>query len=235
MEENIILNPVPYEKVRSLCHKVKEGDENAINTAAKMLAKALPKSNVVLIPVPGHTGKADYTLKLAKAIRKNSDTKYITAICSCLRSNCHESLCEAKHQEKNINHITIKISFTDKITRTLYNTYLQNDFVPVLVDNVIDTGKTMRECIKLIPKGQILTIGDTGCWKQAPNKKLQKTKILTFSSALAAAKQAEFESRTGWYVNIRNKINLSGLETWELEITGKAETRENQNINPTPS
>ena len=41
---------------RWVCHKIKEMDKDAINYAARNMAKLISFHNAVLVPMPGHTG-----------------------------------------------------------------------------------------------------------------------------------------------------------------------------------
>lgn len=50
-----------------VAHKLKEGDHDAMDYAARQIAKLLPQ-NAVLVPIPGHHGKAEQTMQLARAI-----------------------------------------------------------------------------------------------------------------------------------------------------------------------
>lgn len=57
----------PYEEVAGICHKVKDGlatDYDIMEIAYQIDAK-LP-NDAVLIPIPGHNGKAEITLKICQ-------------------------------------------------------------------------------------------------------------------------------------------------------------------------
>ena len=49
---------------RWVAHKLKDGDNDAIDYAARQIAKVIPQ-NAVLVPIPGHHGKAEQTMQLA--------------------------------------------------------------------------------------------------------------------------------------------------------------------------
>ncbi|MGQ0654916.1 MAG: hypothetical protein ACT4P4_22055, partial [Betaproteobacteria bacterium] len=57
----------PNDPVRLTAHALQRGDDAAIERAAAQMAKGLPW-DVVLVPVPGHGGRAEQTLRLASAI-----------------------------------------------------------------------------------------------------------------------------------------------------------------------
>ena len=52
---------------RWVAHKLKDGDHDAIDYAARQIAKLLPQ-NAVLVPIPGHHGKAEQTGHLQKRV-----------------------------------------------------------------------------------------------------------------------------------------------------------------------
>lgn len=72
---------------RWVCHKIKEMDKDAINYAARNMAKLIPFSNAVLVPVPGHTGVSSNALLLANAIASYSDV----LVADILRGKSRES------------------------------------------------------------------------------------------------------------------------------------------------
>ena len=64
---------------RWVAHKLKDGDHDAIDYAARQIAKLLPQ-NAVLVPIPGHHGKAEQTMQLAKAISSYTHLPIVEAL-----------------------------------------------------------------------------------------------------------------------------------------------------------
>lgn len=81
-----------YLPVRSLAHKVKEGNPEGISKAAGILAdiiKEIPNyQNKVLVPMPGHDGIAGYTKELCDEISSLSGLE----VSDVLEGKVHESL-----------------------------------------------------------------------------------------------------------------------------------------------
>lgn len=64
---------------RWVAHKLKDGDHDAIDYAARQIAKLLPQ-NAVLVPIPGHHGKAEQTMELARAISSYTHLPIVDAL-----------------------------------------------------------------------------------------------------------------------------------------------------------
>ena len=64
---------------RWVAHKLKDGDNDAIDYAARQIAKLLPQ-NTVLVPIPGHHGKAEQTMQLARAISSYTHLPIVDAL-----------------------------------------------------------------------------------------------------------------------------------------------------------
>ena len=116
---------------RWVCHKIKEMDKDAINYAARNMAKLIPFSNAVLVPVPGHTGVSSNALLLANAIASYSDV----LVADILRGKSRESNYLAKCK----NH---------PLTESQMGFYsvkeLPIDCVPIIIDNCVDTGTSAK-------------------------------------------------------------------------------------------
>lgn len=153
-----------YDDVRELCHRIKEGDLKAIESAASYLARALPPEST-LIPVPGHNGKPDYTLELALAVKEQAIKADKTCyVADMLRSQAHPSLCELKRQGADIAGIKLGIEWSSHRWPMYVRTWNPSNGHPlILVDNVVDTGKTARECLGCIRQEgvSILAVGNT--------------------------------------------------------------------------
>lgn len=64
---------------RRVAHKLKDGDNDAIDYAARQIAKLLPQ-NAVLVPIPGHHGKAEQTMQLVTAISSYTRLPIVDAL-----------------------------------------------------------------------------------------------------------------------------------------------------------
>ena len=170
MKQIKIIGARPYEEVRDLCHKIKQMDPYImVHTIAQQLYPTLP-DKCILIPVPSHDGKATYTLKLAKTIvlqdALNDTAEKIVKtmdILDILRSAPHKSLCEMKHENGDINKINIDVFQPTFIEKQMLLAYVEQGYTPVLVDNVVDTGKTAKACLDALGLNEvsILAIGTT--------------------------------------------------------------------------
>ena len=128
----------PYDEVRALAHGIKEGDTTAIKEAARRMAgiiNAMPdKEKVILVPMPSHEGHATYTKALADEIAKLTGAR--TA--DCLHATPHPSLYDLK-RSKGIERLPSPQFRLDESAATKET--LQ-DRIPVIIDNVLDTGTT---------------------------------------------------------------------------------------------
>ena len=128
----------PYDKVRALAHGIKEGDTAAIKEAARRMAgiiNAMPdKEKVILIPMPSHEGHATYTKALADETARLTGSR--TA--DCLHATPHPSLYDLK-KSRGIERLPSPQFRLDE-SATAKETL--QDRIPVIIDNVLDTGTT---------------------------------------------------------------------------------------------
>ena len=133
-----------YEGINQwVAHKLKEGDTDAFDYAARQMSKLLPK-NAVLVPIPGRHGTPDQTLKLCRNIASYTHLPIIDA----LRGNERESQYEAKYKgryltEEQLGYRRIATIPTGRI--------------PYLIDNVVDTGTTAKAAVKALGGGVVLS------------------------------------------------------------------------------
>lgn len=133
-----------YEGINQwVAHKLKEGDTDAFDYAARQMVKLLPK-NAVLIPIPGRHGTPDQTMKLCKNIASYTHLPILDA----LRGNERESQYEAKYKgryltEEQLGYRRIATIPTGRI--------------PYLIDNVVDTGTTAKAAVKALGGGVVLS------------------------------------------------------------------------------
>lgn len=175
--ELTVIGARPYEWVRDLCKLVKETPGSApIETAALLLAPSVPKEKTILIAAPSHNGFPTYTRRLASeiAIQAHRLHGINTADFSCLVSNEHESLCEMKRKGIDTAGTNVAVRVvSEEMAQTLRNLHAAG-WKFVIVDNVVDTGKTAKACIKAIRAAlntivpvtiPVLALGDTGRWE----------------------------------------------------------------------
>ena len=150
-----------YDEVRDDCHAVKTaapGDE-VFARSARGIAEAIDR-NCVLVPIPSHTGRATDTLTLAKAIRDALAEKGLRApVIDGLECDPHESLCELKHRDGGDPD---KTEIRTRVRELSLYEYLMDNTPVYLVDNVVDTGKTARAALRVLPADGIIAIGTTG-------------------------------------------------------------------------
>ena len=133
-----------YEGINQwVAHKLKEGDIDANDYAARQMAKLLPK-NAVLVPIPGHFGKADQTMHIARAIASYTRLPVVDA----LRGRERESQYSAKYKGTPLTEEQMGFR---KIAS------LPSGRVPYLIDNVVDTGTTAKAAVKALGGGIVLS------------------------------------------------------------------------------
>lgn len=158
-----LLFAYPYDSVRELCHSVKKNAFTIRRDRLEPLAMALP-DKAILVPVPGHEGRAEHTLDLAyrlQAIAKalSKDARVIDA----LKGSARESLCALKQQGKDISGVRVEFTLNPEEIDREGVEILSKTFRFVLVDNVIDTGKTAGAAIQALKVDcGAVAIGTTG-------------------------------------------------------------------------
>lgn len=113
---------------RKLCHLVKDGDEEAIRIMAERMCQLVP-SDSILVPIPSRYGYATSTLRLADEIARLTGTP----VADILKGNNRESNYLAKKQGHPLHVEDMGFHKTGDI-----------DLTPCFVDNVCDTGVTMK-------------------------------------------------------------------------------------------
>ncbi len=131
----------------------------------------LPEKSV-LVPVPGHEGYATHSVRMcaailvatAKANQTDGAVKKYSTLCDCLSCVPHPSLCVMKHRGEDISRVEVEVQWKNELEKDLFNSYVRDGLVPILVDNVVDTGKTARSCMRRLGVGpvQVIAIGSTG-------------------------------------------------------------------------
>ena len=158
----IVSSVAGYAKVAPIARKVKAGDDMAIAKAAAMMTAAvrnvMPKDKqVVLVPIPNRTGRAGYTKTLAEKI---SEALHLPVI-DALASNTHDPLYLVKKANGSLDEAPL---YFYRIRR------LPRNKIPILIDNVLDTGHTAMSAYEAIGRQDTLmaVLGDTH--KFTPNQ-----------------------------------------------------------------
>ena len=134
-----ILSIGDYKAYQDLCHRVKTGERSSIQEAAHLMAERIPfLLTSVLIPMPSHLGFATYTLGICNEISNLTGIPVVNA----LRGKEHESMYYLKR-----NGIVIP-------NPSFFGFHLvvdiPADLTPVIVDNVIATGQTMKAALAAV-------------------------------------------------------------------------------------
>lgn len=130
-----------YSAYRDICHKVKTSYRPFLREAAGMMADLLTvPSDGVLIPMPSHLGYATDTLDLCKELSSLTGLPVMDIL--------HGDMRESIHNLKSLTgEIPTDISLGFRLTRDV-----PSGLSPLVVDNVIGTGFTMKAALALIPE-----------------------------------------------------------------------------------
>lgn len=129
---------------RWVAYKLKDGDHDAIDYAARQIAKLLPQ-NAVLVPIPGHHGKAAQTMELARAISSYTHLPIVDA----LRGIERNSQYNAKKRGQTLS--------AEDMGFYRYKD-LPSNRTPYLIDNVVDTGNTAKAAIRALGSGTVASL-----------------------------------------------------------------------------
>ncbi len=151
LSENVGNGIVPYiqtnryREVSKLAHAVKKRNPEDIKQAAKMLKPYVVK-DAVLVPVPSHKGMATDTLDLARELGRITHTP----VADVLKGNSRKSQYKAKKEGMPLSSKQLEIVKTKK---------LPENKIPVLIDNVVNTGNTAKAAIEAVGGGVMLPLG----------------------------------------------------------------------------
>lgn len=154
LRENIGNGIVPFVavdgyrgKLQKLAHGVKDRDPKVIAEVADLMTPIIPK-DAVLVPAPSHTGEATDMLDLAKAISERTGAP----VADVLKSAERGSQYEAKYAGKPISSKDMGITMQGE---------LPEGKIPVVIDNVVDTGNTAEACVQALGKGIVASLADS--------------------------------------------------------------------------
>ena len=131
----------------SIAKKVKEEYPDAISEAAYQMSKRVPKGSI-LVPMPSRSGKATYTIKLAEAIAKATDSE----VRDVLKGEERMSVYEAKKKGLKIDSRDLGLYVTEKLPK---------DKNVIIIDNVIDRGITALAAVEAVDGGSVLAYAFT--------------------------------------------------------------------------
>lgn len=135
---------------REICHAAKEGDLEAIMRMAREMSRYVSPGDI-LVPVPSHTGRATMTLELAKQIAWNSGAR----VEDVLVGSSRKSLYDLKRAGVPIPEGFFGLRLVRPVEGRVW-----------LVDNVVATGSTAREALKLLPGARVLAYAmDSGRYR----------------------------------------------------------------------
>ena len=142
-----------YLPMRALAHRVKDGDKEGIDKAAKIMAglvMTVPDyKDGILVPMPGRNGKAGYTKALADEIASLLGLE----VQDVLTVKPHKSLYEKKAKNGIDGLRPFKFVATGQIPK---------EKQPILIDNVLDTGTTAMSAFKTLgDKTSLVVLGST--------------------------------------------------------------------------
>jgi septum formation inhibitor MinC len=153
-QECTFTSVAPYPKVRQLAHGLKDGDYASICRAAEMMADGIKEMaagrTCVLVPIPNHHGRAVYTKTLANEITRRTGIP-TWDILSC---RPHMPLHYAKKNDLKPEGIYLKLNLYRQVPE---------QFTPIVIDNVLDTGYTAGAAIKAVghPNTMLAVLGHT--------------------------------------------------------------------------
>ena len=134
-----ILSVGEYSIYRELCNRVKTGERCSILEAAYLIADRIPfLLTSVLIPMPSHLGYATDTLEICSEVSKLTGLSVLDALQGVER----ESLYYIKRNGKEVPDPSF---FGFHLVRDI-----PADLTPVIVDNVIATGQTMKAALSAV-------------------------------------------------------------------------------------
>lgn len=165
MQQIAIIGALPYyNEAREDCHLIKDGDAEAINRQAARIADCLPETDYTLIPIPGRHGIAISSKQFAEAlaliIKGQEESRTTATVLDCLFSNIHPSFCELKEAGKGIEDIPLTMYIKGDMKADFEKAQKSGKTI-CLVDNVVDTGKTVRAAFKVTGNIPVIAVGDT--------------------------------------------------------------------------
>lgn len=136
-------------ELRLLAKALKQNDNKAIGKAAALLQPLLPE-DAVLIPMPSHDGRENFSTVLCNALSLLSGRP----VNKLLRCKPHESMCDAKKAAKTAG-TELPYPETMMMERTDHEIIIDT---PVVIDNVIASGTTAVAALNAIQDENAMVI-----------------------------------------------------------------------------
>ena len=141
-----------YATVRFLAHSMKNGDRESIFRAATYMAHlvmCLADNRSVIVPMPGRTGVAVYTRRLAEHISDMTGVR------------CLDCLTCKPHMTQYLRKMCYGIRSVRPMTFNLSQS-IPADVTPILIDNVLDTGTTAFSAMQVFGRTlDMVVLGST--------------------------------------------------------------------------
>lgn len=194
---------------RSIAHAIKDGDPSAIQIAADRMSKLLP-SNAVLCPVPGRKGFPDQTRQLARAISELTGAPVICALYGIER----ESNYDAKQKGRPL--LPVDMGFQQVRD-------LPKGKIPIIIDNVVDTGTTAKAAVEALHGGTVLSLAMSDTLLQEKNLSSVEEIDLLFTierdnaEIYLAGKTVKIDLDTAMYMLHQRDTMPEGIE-WDADF-----------------
>ncbi|MCR5588107.1 MAG: hypothetical protein K6F72_00665 [Bacteroidales bacterium] len=154
LRENIGNGMTPYLSVdsyigrlKNLVKRVKSRDPQVILQVAELMSPLIPQ-DAVLVPAPSHTGEATDMLDLSEALSRITGTP----VANVLRGVERESQYQVKKEGGR--------PITAEQMGIVMDGTLPDDKIPVVIDNVVDSGNTAEACVKALGKGIVVSLAE---------------------------------------------------------------------------
>ena len=158
-----------HDWIKELCHAVKKGWPRAIREEARRLCHFL-QPWTLLVPVPGHGGRATVTKNLAKRLSVEAFRRgKPVLVADVLACEPHESLCALKRKGYWPVRNDVTMRWRSGAARALTVLLRRLGWQVVLLDNVLDSGVTAAACCRVLGETCLLATGYTDGWKRNPD------------------------------------------------------------------
>ncbi len=166
-----------------ICHLVKDnGDLKATQIIAEFLAEQI-NEDCVLVPVPQHTGKAEYTATISQKIAEIKGQSFSVEVADILKTTPHKPIYE---QKKEITEGEKRLLTDENIknldTGKLYLNENYKNFEKALtekkvfiIDNVIGTGSTIKAVQNFIPDSKPLVFAVSPNYMESISQTVKQT------------------------------------------------------------
>ena len=135
-----------YRNVSSLAKRVKSRDAEAVREVAEMMKHLIPE-NAVLVPVPSHTGEATDMLDVAKVLGELTGSEVADVLKGAPRASQYDT---KKETGAAISSSDLGIRMEGQ---------LPEGKLPIIIDNVVDTGNTAEACVQALGRGVVVSLG----------------------------------------------------------------------------